>query len=68
MFLFILLFPLGRLSRGWKYNTQNGPPTYVRVTSVCDHCGTPIPERSAFCPSCGKSIREDTSDRYEPMY
>jgi hypothetical protein len=67
-FLIIFLFPLGLLSRRWKYDDQYGVPAYVRITSVCEHCSTPIPENSTFCSSCGSPVREDPSDRYEPMY
>jgi hypothetical protein len=68
MFLLFFLLPLRRLSREWEDKHQNEVPKYVRITSQCEYCSNPIPEGSTFCPSCGSPLREDSSDRYEPMY
>jgi hypothetical protein len=41
---------------------------YVKITSLCEYCSNPIPDGSAFCPSCGSPLGEDPTDSYEPMY
>jgi uncharacterized membrane protein len=68
MFLLFFLLPLRRLSHEWEDSRQNKVQKYVRITSQCEYCTRPIPEGSTFCPSCGNPLREDSSDRYEPMY
>jgi hypothetical protein len=41
---------------------------YMKTASRCEYCSNPIPVGSAFCPSCGRPLREDSGDSYEQMY
>ncbi|MFX0053784.1 MAG: zinc ribbon domain-containing protein [Promethearchaeota archaeon] len=41
---------------------------YVKIASLCEYCSNPIPSGSAFCPSCGRPLREETADSDERMY
>jgi hypothetical protein len=68
MLVLFFYFPLRGLSQGWEEFSQNEARQYVRIISQCEFCSKPIPEGSTFCPSCGSPLREDSSDRYEPMY
>ncbi len=36
------------------------------MASFCSNCGTPLPENSKFCPSCGKSVEQQTNTNIPP--
>lgn len=41
---------------------------YVKITHLCEYCSNPIPSGSAFCPSCGRPIGEESADSDGRMY
>jgi hypothetical protein len=38
----------------------------LKIGSMCQVCGNPLPENASFCPSCGSSVDHDYS--YDESY
>ena len=36
----------------------------LRIGSMCQVCGNPLPENASFCTACGSSVEHDYSDSF----
>ncbi|MFW9845983.1 MAG: zinc ribbon domain-containing protein [Candidatus Thorarchaeota archaeon] len=60
---FILFLGTSRLlSPTWTQIGDVDREVYVRLSSRCKVCGSPIPESAVFCPSCGSTLGDGSSE------
>lgn len=50
---FILLFAVI-----WSFAVT--PVSFLLLAMICSHCATEMPEVSAFCPACGRSVESES--------
>lgn len=57
--------------RPWWLEKRFGSPEKAgydaRFSMICSHCSTTMPEISAFCPGCGRSVQSEESHGAAPM-
>ncbi|MFW9787639.1 MAG: zinc ribbon domain-containing protein [Candidatus Thorarchaeota archaeon] len=58
--LFVMMMCFWWVNKRWiedaRFAQPQGRPTYLRVSSICQFCGNPIPENAAFCSACGNPV------------
>jgi hypothetical protein len=62
--LFMMMMFFWWINKNWmedarfaQYSEQK--PVYLRVSSSCQFCGSPLPENAVYCSSCGSNVERE---------